>query len=267
MFCAPLLNKRNSLTGLTREDEMGAKEKQFIIEKQFEHETFKSDYLNDYFEKLNLSSNEPDWNVMILQSMKFNEFQDCKALLDMLDDGEYLVKYKYNLEGKFEEMIDWFLRVKMGISSRPIPVFMGNNKRVNLLDLYMIVKRESGHRNVTSNNLWAMVSKDMGHDYEDAEYMRIVYATYLDVLIYCYKFKSVQENVRDDSSRGAARRTISTRCIPDDEREHYALFAGNDWRGMNKTQKRRRFDFQQSEKAVNEANRSVLMNSHGYNPV
>ncbi|KAJ0794603.1 putative transcription factor interactor and regulator CCHC(Zn) family [Helianthus annuus] len=191
MFCAPLLNKRNSLTGLTREDEMGAKEKQFIVEKQFEHETFKSDYLNDYFEKLNLSSNEPVWNVMILQSMKFNEFQDCKALLDMLDDGEYLVKYKYNIEGKFDEMIDWVLRVKMGISSRPIPVFMGNNKRVNLLDLYMIVKREGGHRTVTSNNLWAMVSKDMGHDYEDGEYMRIVYAMYLDVLIYYYKFKPV----------------------------------------------------------------------------
>ncbi|MFS7928307.1 hypothetical protein Hanom_Chr04g00319221 [Helianthus anomalus] len=97
MFCAPLLNKKNSLTGLTREDDMGAKEKKFIIEKQSEHETFKSDYLNDYFETLNLSSNEPDWNVMILQSMNFKEFQDCKALLDMLDDGEYVAKYKYDI--------------------------------------------------------------------------------------------------------------------------------------------------------------------------
>ncbi|MFS7967061.1 putative transcription factor & chromatin remodeling ARID family [Helianthus anomalus] len=277
MFCTPLQNKKNYFTGTTREDEMGEKEKQCIIEKQFDHETFKSDYLNEYFEKLNLSSNEPDWTVMILQSMKFNEFQDCKALLDMLDDGEYVAKYKYYIEGKFEVMIYWFLRVQMGISSRPIPVFIGNNKRVDLLDLYMIVKREGGHRTVTFNNLWAMVSKDMGHDYEDGEYMRITYAMYLDVLIYYYKFKSVQENVRDDSSHGAARneetaaeggrRTISTGCIQDDEREHYALFAGNDWKGMNKTQKWRRFDFRQAEKAVNEANRSVLSNSHGYNPV
>ncbi|KAJ0567304.1 putative transcription factor & chromatin remodeling ARID family [Helianthus annuus] len=189
MFSAPLLNKKNIITGLTREDEIGAKEKQFIIENEPDHETFKSNYLNDYFERLNLSSNEPDWNVMILQFMKFNEFQDCKALLDMLDDGEYVMKYKYEIEGKFEEMIDWFLRVKMGINSRPIPVYMSNNKRVNLLELYMIVKREGGHRTVTSNNLWAMVSKDMGHDYEDGEYMRIVYAMYLDVLIYYYKFK------------------------------------------------------------------------------
>ncbi|KAJ0804713.1 putative transcription factor & chromatin remodeling ARID family [Helianthus annuus] len=121
---------------------------------------------------------------MILQCMKFKEFQDCKALLDMLDDGEYVMKYKYEIERKFEEMINWFLHDEMGIHSRPIPVYMGNNKRVNLLELYMVVKREGGHRTVTSNNLWAMVSKDMGHDYEDGEYMRIVYAMYLDVIIY-----------------------------------------------------------------------------------
>ncbi|MFS7928314.1 putative transcription factor & chromatin remodeling ARID family [Helianthus anomalus] len=274
MFSAPLLNKKNSLTGLKREDEIGAKEKQFIIEKQSDHEAFKSNYLNDYFERLNLSSNEPDWNVMILQSMKFNELQDCKALLDMLDDGEYVMKYKYDIEGKFEEMIDWFLCIRMGINSRPIPVYMGNNKRVNLLELYMIVKREGGHRTVTSNNLWAMVS--MGHDYEDGEYMRIVYAMYLDVLIYYYKFKSIQDNVRNEETQGTARtvdaagdggrRIVSTGGIPDDDREHFALFAGNNWNGMKKIQKRRRFDFRQAEKAVNEANRSVLMNSHGYNP-
>ncbi|MFS7951822.1 putative transcription factor & chromatin remodeling ARID family [Helianthus anomalus] len=94
---------------------------------------------------------------MILQSMKFKEFQDCKALLDILNDSKYVMKYKYDIEGKFEEMIDWFLRVKMGINSRPIPVYMGNDKKVNLLELYMVVKRKGGHRIVTSNNLWAMV--------------------------------------------------------------------------------------------------------------
>ncbi|KAJ0516382.1 putative transcription factor interactor and regulator CCHC(Zn) family [Helianthus annuus] len=128
-FSTPLMNKKNNITGLTREDEIGSREKQLIIEKESEHETFKSDYLNDYFEKLNLTSNEPDWNVMILQSMKFKEFLDCKALLDMLDDSEYVMKYKYEIEGKFEEMIDWFLKKKMGITWRPVPVYMGNNKK------------------------------------------------------------------------------------------------------------------------------------------
>ncbi|MFS7966936.1 putative transcription factor & chromatin remodeling ARID family [Helianthus anomalus] len=165
----------------------------------------------------------------------------------------------------------------MGITTRPIPVYMSNTKKVNLLELYMIIKREGSHRNVTSNNLWAMVSKDMGHDYGDRDYMRILYAIYLDVLIYYYKFKSIQGDVREGQAQGYAgnddkaavegRRTMSTGCIPEDDREHYALFAGKDWIGMKKAQKRRRFDFRQPEKAVNEANRSVLMHSRKYNPV
>ncbi|KAJ0503552.1 putative transcription factor interactor and regulator CCHC(Zn) family [Helianthus annuus] len=105
----PLVNKRNNITGLTREDEIGSNEKQSIIDRETEHENFKSDYLNHYIERLNLTSNEPDWNMMILQCMKFKEFQDCKALLDMLDDGEYVMKFKYEIERKFEEMIIWFL--------------------------------------------------------------------------------------------------------------------------------------------------------------
>ncbi|KAJ0915966.1 putative transcription factor & chromatin remodeling ARID family [Helianthus annuus] len=163
---------------------------------------------------------------MILQAMKFNEFQDCKALLDMLEDNEYVMKYKYEIEVKFEEMIDWFLRIKMGITTRPIPVYMGNNKKVNPLELYMVVKKEGGRRTVTSNNLWEMVSKDMGRDSEDGDYMRILYAMYLDIIIYYYKFKSVQGDVRGDQTQGYAgnkdnaagegRRTMSTDCIPED---------------------------------------------------
>ncbi|KAJ0462637.1 putative transcription factor & chromatin remodeling ARID family [Helianthus annuus] len=175
-FSAPIMNKKNNITGLTREDEIGSREKQSIINRESYHEMFKSDYLNDYFEKLNLSSNEPDWNIMILQAMKFNEFQDCKALLEMLEDSDYVMKYKYELEVKFEEMIDWFLRIRLGITTRPIPAYTSDNRKVNLLELYMIVKREGGHKNVSSNNLWAMVSKDIGHDYQDGDFMRIMYA-------------------------------------------------------------------------------------------
>ncbi|KAJ0785972.1 putative transcription factor & chromatin remodeling ARID family [Helianthus annuus] len=219
--------------------------------------------------------------------MKFNEFQDCKALLEMLEDSYYVRKYKYELEVKFQEMIDWFLRIRLGITTRPILAYMSDNLKVNLLELYMVVKREGRHRNVTSNNLWVLVSKDMGHDYQDGDFMRIMYAMYLDVLIYYYKFKMTQENVRDgktvnkgdfngqgegySGTRGEAAdkegRSMSDGCIPEEEGEHYAMFAGNDWTRMKKAQKRRRFDFRQAEKAVNEANQSVLMHSRKYNPV
>ncbi|MFS7913790.1 putative transcription factor & chromatin remodeling ARID family [Helianthus anomalus] len=125
--------------------------------------------------------------------MKFNDFRDCKALLDMLDDVEYFLKYKHYLEITFEKMIEWFLKVKLEIHSRPFPAVVLNNRKVGLLGLYMAVKREGSHRHVTENGMWAMIAKDTGFEYEDGEYMRLIYAMYLDVLVYYYKFKITQE--------------------------------------------------------------------------
>ncbi|MFS7951561.1 hypothetical protein Hanom_Chr07g00596631 [Helianthus anomalus] len=40
--------------------------------------------------------------------------------------------------------------------------------------------------------MWAVISKDMGLGYNDGELMRLMYAMYLDVLVYYYKIKSTQ---------------------------------------------------------------------------
>ncbi|KAJ0766332.1 putative transcription factor & chromatin remodeling ARID family [Helianthus annuus] len=61
----------------------------------------------------------------------------------------------------------------------------------------MAVKREGGHRRITDNGMWAMIAKDIGYEYEDGEYMRLIYAMYLDVLVYYYKFKTTQEKALD----------------------------------------------------------------------
>ncbi|KAM0016827.1 putative transcription factor & chromatin remodeling ARID family [Helianthus debilis subsp. tardiflorus] len=133
-------------------------EKESIINKGSDHDGYKTDYLNNYFENLNLSSNEPDWNIMILQAMQFNDFQDCKALLEMLDDVDYVRKYRFNLESKFDEIVDWFLMKKLEITTRPVPAYASDNRKLNLLELYLVVNREGRHRNVTENNLWAVVA-------------------------------------------------------------------------------------------------------------
>ncbi|KAF5755924.1 hypothetical protein HanRHA438_Chr17g0818251 [Helianthus annuus] len=134
-FSIPLNHRRNSNSGMTREEEIGELEKQKVIERGHEHEKYKTEFLNEYFEKLNISTCEPDWNILILQAMKFNDFRDCKALLDMLEDVDYFLKYKHYLEITFERMIEWFLRVKLEIHSRPLPAFASNNQKVGLLDL------------------------------------------------------------------------------------------------------------------------------------
>ncbi|MFS7981371.1 putative transcription factor & chromatin remodeling ARID family [Helianthus anomalus] len=66
------------------------------------------------------------------------------ALLEMLEDNGY------------------FLKEKLEILTRPNPAYASDNRKINLLELYIIIKREGGHRRVTENNMWAVVAKDMG---------------------------------------------------------------------------------------------------------
>ncbi|KAL9997783.1 putative transcription factor & chromatin remodeling ARID family [Helianthus debilis subsp. tardiflorus] len=212
---------------------------------------------------------------MILQVMSFNEFQDCKAVLDMLEDDEYVQRYKFYIEKKFEEMVDWVLKVKLEINTRPLPAYAENHRKVTLLELYLAVKREGGQRRVTDNHMWAVISKDMGLDYNDGELMRLMYAMYLDVLVYYYKVKSTQQTAAEKEVKediGDKRRTRSMEMDVGTseqssaeqggaEDEHYALFVGNDWYGMRRLKQRKKFDFRRAEKAVNEANDSVHKHS------
>ncbi|KAF5783103.1 putative transcription factor & chromatin remodeling ARID family [Helianthus annuus] len=233
------------------------------------NEKYKEGYLNSYFEDLNVSSHETDWSVMIIRAMEFKDFNDCKALLEMMEDGKFVFQYKHELERKLEEMLQWFITVKLGITTRPIPPQMVDNKKIDLLGMYMIVERDGGYRSVTDDNLWPVIAKDMGYEYQDREYMRIIYAMYLDVLVYNYRFKDIQEKAHDKemmnegepSSKGCHERSVSAEAVKEVAAiDHYALYADNDWEGAWKMHKRRRkFDFKEARKAVDEANKSVLM--------
>ncbi|KAL9997530.1 putative transcription factor & chromatin remodeling ARID family [Helianthus debilis subsp. tardiflorus] len=226
-------------------------------------------FLNDYFESLNVSTNEPDWNVLILQVMSFKEFQHSKALLDMLDDEEYVMKYKYHLETKFNDMIDWFLKEKLEINTRPLPAYASDNRMVCLLDLYMAVKREGGHRRITENNLWAMIAKEI-------------------CFFIITKYKSTQEKVHEKEEvkkvvdprqrRSEGDRKYGTDADQSEgnskiadtagkNAEHYAFFASNDWQGIKRLHTRRRFDFNRAKAVVDDANNSVIMHSRKRNYV
>ncbi|KAF5812236.1 putative transcription factor & chromatin remodeling ARID family [Helianthus annuus] len=258
----------NGVTGLSKEDELGLKEKQKVMSLNDVNEKYKEGYLNSYFKDLNVSSCETDWSVMIIRAMEFKDLSDCKALLDMMEDGKFVFQYKHELERKFEEMIQWFITVKLGITTRPIPPLMTDNRKIDLLSLYMIVERDGGYRSVTDDDLWPIIAKDMGYEYKDGEYMRIVYAMYLDVLVYYYRFKEVQEKAHDiermtekeASPESCHGRSASAEAVKDvTTMDHYARYAGNDWEGAwNMHKRRRKFDFKEARKAVDEANESVL---------
>ncbi|MFS8012448.1 putative transcription factor & chromatin remodeling ARID family [Helianthus anomalus] len=112
--------------------------------------------------------------------MQFQDFSDYISLLDKLEDVEYVFKFKHELEVKFEEMIEWFLKQKLEINSRPVPPYTKNNRKIDLLDLYMVVKRDGGHKKFSESDTWTVVDKDLGFDYNDGYMMRITYVMYLN---------------------------------------------------------------------------------------
>ncbi|KAM0007435.1 putative transcription factor & chromatin remodeling ARID family [Helianthus debilis subsp. tardiflorus] len=138
----------------------------------------------------------------------------------------------------------------------------------NLLSLYKIVERDGGYNCVTEDNLWPIVAKDMGYEYKDGEYMRTVYAMYLDILVYYYRFKDVQARAnnserikeKEDVPECSLGRSTSAEEIKEvTGMDNYALYAENSWEGAwNAHKKRRKFNFNHARKAVEEANESVL---------
>ncbi|KAJ0612074.1 putative transcription factor interactor and regulator CCHC(Zn) family [Helianthus annuus] len=154
MFSSPVANTVSDVSGLSKEEELGLYEKRKLQSLCSVDDEFKERYLNSYFETLSVSNeNENDRTRMIIRALEFHEFTDCKALLDMIDDREFIFKYKYDLELKFEEMVGWFLKEKMGITSRSIPPLLTDGKKINLLGLYVMVERDGGYRSVTIDNL------------------------------------------------------------------------------------------------------------------
>ncbi|KAJ0457139.1 putative transcription factor & chromatin remodeling ARID family [Helianthus annuus] len=262
---------------MTREEELGLQEKQKIIEENVLDEEFKQRYLNSYFEELNLSSQETDWSIMIVNAMEFKEFEDCRAFMNLLDDRDFVIKYKHILDSKFEELVKWFLFNYMGIRTRQVPPMDSYMRKVNLLSLYLLVAMDGGYQNITTKNTWPAIAKDMGFDYEDGDYMRATYAAYLDVLEYYYNFKHVQQNMQDKKTvleegtstsghqEGSKNEGVAKQNAV--EMESVALFAGVDDEDWNKGKRRKRFNFNYAKWAMDEANRSILDQARKHNLV
>ncbi|KAJ0743747.1 putative transcription factor interactor and regulator CCHC(Zn) family [Helianthus annuus] len=277
MFSIPVDNFVNDASGLTREEEIGLKEKQNIIEENVYNNEFKERYLNSYFEDLDLSSHEPDWNMMIVKDMEFNEFEDCVAFINLLDDREFVVKYKHILDLKFEELVKWFLFNYTGINNRPVPPVASHKRKVNLLSLYLLVAADGGYKTVTTENMWPAIAKDLGFDYEDGDHMRTTYAMYLDILEYYYNFKQFQRKVQDkeivveEGRFTGGHHEASTNAEEVQQvsagMEQAALFTRIDDENWNKGKRRKRFNFDYARWAVEEANQSVLDRSRKHNLV
>ncbi|KAM0046070.1 putative transcription factor interactor and regulator CCHC(Zn) family [Helianthus debilis subsp. tardiflorus] len=164
-------------------------------------------------DQLTLQGFTTDWSIMIVNAMEFKEFEDCRAFMNLFDDRDFVLKYKHILDSKFEELVKWFLFDYMGIKTRPVPPIDSYMRKINLLSLYLLVAMDGGYQNVTTENIWPAIAKDMGFNYEDGDYMRVTYAAYLDVLEYYYNFKQVQHNMQDKKTV-LEEGTVKTRPVP-----------------------------------------------------
>ncbi|MFS8004198.1 putative transcription factor & chromatin remodeling ARID family [Helianthus anomalus] len=169
----------------------------------------------------------------------------------------------------------------MGITSRPIPPYSPSQKKIDLLSLFILVIRDGGYREVTTDNTWPIIAKDLGFEYQDGDYISIIYAMYLDVLEYYYKFKSVQEEVHvketvndeaeflgDHHRRTKSEEIAAGNDHDNDDTTQFALFARKGCEdGWNVHKKRKRFNFDHVRKAVDDANRSVMQQSYNITKV
>ncbi|MFS8009978.1 hypothetical protein Hanom_Chr14g01291601 [Helianthus anomalus] len=58
---------------------------------------------------------------MIMQAFEFNNFEKCREVMDLLDDVQYVEKYKHQFRDRFEEMVSWFIDHYLKIpTGRPI---------------------------------------------------------------------------------------------------------------------------------------------------
>ncbi|KAM0012043.1 hypothetical protein Hdeb2414_s0056g00756741 [Helianthus debilis subsp. tardiflorus] len=88
---------------------------------------------------------------------------------------------------------------------------------------------ESGYKIMSTNDRWALVENDMGYEYDIGELMRTLYAMYLNMLVYYYKFKAVQGKAIDkemmEQDKGSSdlchERRKRDRDIQDEETIHH----------------------------------------------
>ncbi|XP_010434986.1 PREDICTED: AT-rich interactive domain-containing protein 2-like [Camelina sativa] len=102
---------------------------------------------------------------------------------------EYLNECENRLKKLFRQALLFFLEEEA--NGKPLPVILGNGKKVNLFKLFVFVCEIDGFDSVSWNGLWELVAEKLGLDSSVSPTLRLVYSKYLNRLE-----KWVMENSR-----------------------------------------------------------------------
>ncbi|KAF5756129.1 putative transcription factor interactor and regulator CCHC(Zn) family [Helianthus annuus] len=238
MFTTPVFSTKNKRTGLTKDDEINERRKKMRLEQDVPIMNYvckKNRGIANGIDKD--SQNLKNGQVSVPSSSHVRAEDGYDEGRSIHADGE---PFKSTIRGKDEvSSVNFATRAddEEDVRSKEDESGMKDKQ-----------KRNAGYKIMSTNDRRAVVENDMGYEYDVGELMRTLYAMYLNMLVYYYKFKAVQGKVIDkemvEQDKGSSdlchERRKRDGDIQDEETiHHYAYFAGNDWKGM-KTMKAKR---------------------------
>lgn len=92
------------------------------------------------------------------------------------------VKYIDECEERLRRLFDQALLVFLEEEGnrKPLPVILGDGKKVDLFKLFLLVREREGFDSVCRNGLWDLVAEKLGLDCLVSPSLRLIYSKYLD---------------------------------------------------------------------------------------
>ncbi|KAJ4728252.1 AT-rich interactive domain protein [Melia azedarach] len=83
----------------------------------------------------------------------------------------------------FDQLLQIFLeKICARDSYRPLPPLLGDEQSVDLFKLFLVVRRKGGYGTVSKDNLWDLVTIELGLDSSFSPLVKLVYVKYLNAL-------------------------------------------------------------------------------------
>ncbi|KAD1709727.1 hypothetical protein E3N88_42427 [Mikania micrantha] len=128
-------------------------------------------------------SEQPDdssFNPFVIDSL-----ESCYLFFDMLEEPNYVFKYKRQLQRQILEVLEWFFKRIGQPDSKRYPPMLPNGEKVELLDLYMFVKAAGGYKNI-DNEKWDEIGRYMGISTPYVVNLRPIFVGYLELFLFFY---------------------------------------------------------------------------------
>ncbi|KAM0001653.1 putative transcription factor & chromatin remodeling ARID family [Helianthus debilis subsp. tardiflorus] len=119
--------------------------------------------------------------------------ENCLDVLDLIILHEELVGHQLFYEGSMEDVINWFIPCFLGICEEgEMPATFLNEKPVELITLYKVVKEYGGFKKVVQDDVWDKIALQCGFDCHDAYEVKVAYVRYIELVEWYYEVMKIK---------------------------------------------------------------------------